>query len=196
MPHSEDLSPEEGCHLVLLKNWLTATEATALEQGLLDGQNWEERAIVMFGRKVLQPRLVAWAGERSYQYSGQTLRPRQFSPELQAIQDRIASYTGHQFNHVLINRYRDGQDSIGWHSDNERSLGKIPYIASLSLGAPRHFLVRPKTTNIQSPNLDLLLDHGDLLLMGGNLQQLYQHSIPKQPGLKTARINLTFRTVL
>jgi alkylated DNA repair dioxygenase AlkB len=114
---------------------------------------------------------------------------------LQELKERVERHVGCQFNHVLLNRYRSGQDSMGWHSDDERALGADPVLASLSLGCSRRFLLRPRAALSQSPSLEILLEHGDLLLMGGTLQQRYQHSVPKQGAVRAERINLTFRRV-
>lgn len=190
-----DLSPERGCHLSLVKSWLAADSATALQGALTQSLTWEAREIVLFGKRVLQPRLIAWAGDRPYHYSGQTLEAREFPHPIKEIQIQLEKRIGHSFNHVLLNRYRNGEDSMGWHSDDERELGKAPTLASLSLGCPRRFLLRPRPSNTNTRKLELWLEHGDLLVMAGALQARYQHSVPKQRGLAAERINLTFRKV-
>src|SRR5438874_1324596 len=101
--------------LDLAPGWLTAGEADGLLATLFAGLAWEQREIVLYGRRVMQPRLIAWAGELPYRYSGQTLEPRPFDPALARVRAAVAERAGVPFNHVLINRYRDGNDSMGFH---------------------------------------------------------------------------------
>lgn len=160
---------------------------------------WEQREITLFGRRVLQPRLIAWYGDRGarYRYSGLTLSPRAWHPLLRALKARVEDCAGTPFNSVLANAYRDGQDSMGWHSDDEKELGADPVIASLSLGAPRRLLLRAKTRSPSrgTGSLALLLEHGSLLVMKAGCQQRYQHSLPRTRRAVGLRINLTFRMV-
>src|SRR5689334_881579 len=111
-----------GAWLELQESWLSAAEAAQWQAALVAALRWEQRQIVLFGKPVLQPRLIAWAGELPYRYSGQTLEPRAWPAELTNIQTlcaRVREFAGAQFNHVLINRYRDGKDSMGYHADAE-----------------------------------------------------------------------------
>jgi alkylated DNA repair dioxygenase AlkB len=140
---------------------------------------------------VLQPRLIAWAGALPYRYSGQTLEPRPFTPALAAVLQAVGALA--PFNHVLVNRYRDGNDSMGLHADAEPELGVDPVVATLSLGATRRFVIKPRHTG---PSRDLDLTSGSLLVMGGACQSRYRHGIPRQPALGEERISLTFRSVL
>ena len=161
--------------------------------------DWSRREITLFGRRVLQPRLVAWYGEPDaiYRYSGLTLEPLPWHPLLRTLKSRVEERSGCRFNSVLANAYRDGNDSMGWHSDDEKELGREPVIASLSLGAPRRFLLRPKNRAPGQPaeRLALPLAHGSLLLMKGTSQQRFQHSLPRTRRPVGLRINLTYRRV-
>ncbi len=171
--------------------WLAEDEATALLDALIRDQPWSQRPIVVFGREVLQPRLIAWAGELPYRYSGQVLEPRPLDGVLRALADRVAAEVGVPFNHVLLNRYRDGRDHMGWHADDERELGRDPVIAALSLGAPRKFHLHRKRNRRQKRHFRL--GHGSLLVMGGACQHTWRHCVPRMAGVQGERINLTFR---
>jgi alkylated DNA repair dioxygenase AlkB len=156
---------------------------------------WEQRDIVLFGKRVRQPRLIAWSGALPYRYSGQTLEPRASPPALEAVTQRVSKRVGVDFNHVLVNRYRDGRDSMGWHADDEPELGDQPPIATFSLGAPRTFRLKPRR-GAAAERLEYELRSGSLLIMSGATQHHYVHSIPKQHGCTEERISLTFRRVL
>src|SRR5262245_24001205 len=161
--------------------WLARDEADRALRALRDELAWEQREIVLFGRRVLQPRLIAWAGELGYRYSGQTLEPRAFTPATEALLARVCAGAGAAFNHVLVNRYRSGDDSMGLHADAEPELGVDPVVATVSLGASRRFVVRPRQPRDGVPQ-DLALGHGALLIMGGTCQRHYLHGIPRQAG--------------
>lgn len=181
--------------LDILHGWMPAHEATALHAELRALTAWEQLPIWARGKEVLQPRLMAWAGELPYRYSGLTLEPRPLTPTLEALQHRIAEVAGVEFNHVVLNLYRDGRDHVGMHADDERELGREPVIASLSLGARRRFVLRPKNRRIKKRREFKLL-HGSLFLMGGSCQHTWYHGVPAQPSRRESRINLTFRMVL
>lgn len=161
--------------------------------------DWSQQEIRLFGRRVMQPRLIAWYGDPQavYSYSGLTLEPLPWHPVLRELKRRLERLTGGRFNSVLANAYRDGRDSMGWHSDDEEELGATPLIASVSLGAARRFLLRPRAraSGARTRSTGITLEHGSLLLMKGASQHRYQHALPrtrKQIGL---RINLTYRLV-
>ena len=160
---------------------------------------WSQRTIKLFGRQVMQPRLIAWYGdpEAVYCYSGLKLEPLPWHPLLLELKTHIEDLTGGRFNSVLANAYRNGRDSMGWHSDDESELGPQPLIASLTLGTPRRFLLRPKSrpNNVRSAAIALSLEHGSLLLMKGDSQQRYQHALPRTRRPVGLRINLTYRQV-
>lgn len=155
--------------------------------------NWRQLPIVLFGRHMLQPRLIAWHGDRgvSYSYSGNHFEASGWVQPLDQIRQVLVEQFGVSFNAVLCNRYRDGQDSMGWHSDDERELGSRPVIASVSLGATRRFRLRAKADKSQSMKLDL--EDGSVLLMSGETQKNWQHCLPKSTAPCGERINLTFR---
>jgi alkylated DNA repair dioxygenase AlkB len=173
--------------------WLPADEAAQLHSLLREELAWEAREIVLFGRRIVQPRLVAWAGTMPYRYSGQTLEVRAFGPSLREIVDRVAARVGVPYNHVLANRYRNGMDSMGMHSDDEPELGDDPVVASVSLGAARRFVLVPRR---RGERISLSLTTGSLLVMGGACQRKYRHGIPKESSVRGERISLTLRYVL
>ena len=187
---------EDGCWLRHEPVWLKTADADALFETLRDELCWEQRSIVLFGREVMQPRLLAWAGDQPYRYSGQTLPPRPAPAALLRVMSQVREATHHPFNHVLANRYRDGRDSMGMHSDDEPELGPRPIVASLSLGETRRFVFVRKTA--PETRHSLLLDHGALLVMGGRFQHTYRHGVPKTAAAhrQSERISLTFRRVL
>ncbi|HEV8308203.1 MAG TPA: alpha-ketoglutarate-dependent dioxygenase AlkB [Methylomirabilota bacterium] len=175
--------------------WLSPDEADAALAALRDELTWEQRQIVLFGRQILQPRLIAWAGDLGYRYSGQTLEPRPFTPTAGRLLARVRARTGVPFNHVLANRYRSGDDSMGLHADDEPELGPDPQVAIVSLGAVRRLIVRPRRKR-DAERHDLGLGHGALLVMGGTCQRHYVHGVPRRPGIEGERISLTFRRLL
>jgi len=184
-----------GAWLNYLPAWIASPEADRLLLTLRDELAWEHREIVMFGRRVLQPRLIAWAGTLGYRYSGQTLEPRAPAPAMAELLARVADHTRVPFNHVLANRYRDGSDSIGFHADDEPELGPDPFVATLSFGATRTFVLKPRRIQLGSSR-SLAVEHGSLLVMGGTCQRHYLHGVPRQSGVGGERISLTFRRLL
>ncbi|MCS4281248.1 alpha-ketoglutarate-dependent dioxygenase AlkB family protein [Stenotrophomonas rhizophila] len=177
------------------RHWLPHAAADTLQRALRDDVPWEVHKIRMFGRQVDSPRLSCWMGDSAarYRYSGTEFVPQPWHPALLPLRDQLSEFCGHAFNSVLLNRYRDGDDGMGWHSDNEPELGPAPVIASLSLGAPRRFLLRRRDDHAKKA--EVLLDHGDLLVMGGQTQRHYQHSLPKSARPLAERLNLTFRWI-
>jgi len=157
---------------------------------------WKHEKIRIFGRWILQPRLTAWYGDQGtdYVYSGLKNSPLPWTEELLVIKAQVEEISASSFNSVLLNYYRDGQDSMGWHQDNETELGKSPSIASLSLGASREFQCRHKFDK-SLPKVKCLLENGSLLLMSGSMQEYWQHQIPKTKRTVGERINLTFRSI-
>ncbi|ELB2922688.1 alpha-ketoglutarate-dependent dioxygenase AlkB family protein [Vibrio alginolyticus] len=153
---------------------------------------WHQEHITMFGKSVLQPRLQAWHGDAAYTYSGLTMQPHPWTPELTQLKVRCESVADVTFNSVLANLYRHGQDSMGWHQDNEPELGRNPVIASLNLGETRRFLLRNLHCKTE---IEYELSHGSLLIMAGELQHHWKHCVPKTAKTKDERINLTFRQI-
>lgn len=184
-----------GAWLEYEPGWIDAGEAPVALAALRGELDWEQREIVIFGRRVLQPRLIAWAGELGYRYSGQTLPPRPFTPALRRLLDRVCARTGVPFNHVLANRYRDGGDSMGLHADDEPELGRDPVVAIVSLGVARRLVVKPRRGR-SDPGHAFDLGSGALLVMGGTCQRHYVHGVPRQPAVAGERISLTFRRLL
>lgn len=180
----------------LFPGWLAAQQADALFAELIEKVDWDVHRIRIFGREVDSPRLSSWIGDADarYRYSGATFVPRPWIDVLAGLRGRLSDECGVAFNSVLANRYRDGRDAMGWHSDNERELGPAPVIASLSLGAPRRFVLRHRTDRTQ--RAECVLGHGDLLLMAGATQDHYHHALPRTARPVGERINLTFRRIL
>ncbi len=160
---------------------------------LRHGIHWQQRKLTIAGRRINQPRLTAWYGDKAYRYSGLDNHPQAWNPLLSAIRGEIQALLGVEFNSVLLNLYRDGQDSISPHSDDERELGEEPIIASLSFGAPRVFTFQPRRGDYPDHHVDLI--DGSLLVMSGSTQKNWRHGIAK---VKSAgpRINLTFRRII
>lgn len=194
-PENEQIIQKDGS-LTYCPNFLDLGQANRFFEALLHQVQWEQYYIQLFGKKVAQPRLTAWYGETgaAYSYSGISLEPIPFSPELLYIKKGVEAFTGKTFNSVLLNLYRHNQDSMGWHSDDEKELGPSPFIASVSLGAPRMFHVKHKID--KSLKGKLFLTHGSLLCMGGVMQEFWQHAVPKSAVPCKERINLTFRLIM
>lgn len=155
---------------------------------------WEQHNVVVYGRSIAQPRLVAWFAPPgvTYRYAGLTLEPHALTPLLIQLKKRVEVIAGAQFNSVLMNLYRTGADSNGWHADNEPEFGVDPVIASLSLGATRRFDLRNRETK---ETIKTNLASGDLVVMSGDCQREWIHQAPKQLRVQEPRINLTFRMV-
>ncbi|WP_031427592.1 alpha-ketoglutarate-dependent dioxygenase AlkB family protein [Flavimarina sp. Hel_I_48] len=157
--------------------------------------NWQQDNIKVFGKIYAQPRLTALFAdnEKSYTYSSITMHPALFPTALLELKQKIEQKTKCVFTTCLLNLYRDGQDSNGWHADDEKELGKNPIIASVSLGAPRFFKFRDKKNKADTRKI--LLEPGSLLLMKGSTQHHWQHQVPKTAKQVGERINLTFRKI-
>ena len=179
-----------GGHVVLAPAWLSADEASDLEQEFLRTADWEKHFF---------PRLVAWYGSFDYVYSGVTHRAVALTPTLAALRARVETFvfgeSRGQYQGVLLNQYRDGRDSVGFHADDESMIRKDSPIASLSLGGTRafHLAHHPPHGQPRAASVELALTHGSLLVMGGTIQRHWRHSVPKEPSVRAGRINLTFR---
>ena len=164
-------------------------------ESCLHDLNWETGFIKIFGKTHQIPRLQAWYADNgvNYTYSGKKLHRHNWNNTLIEIKEKIESITSFKFNSVLANLYRDGNDSMGLHSDNEKELGKNPIIASLSLGESRdiYFKHKNKKSNLVIPQIN-----GQLLVMYGKTQEYWKHEIKKTKKLKKPRINLTFRNII
>ena len=189
-----NLAPQDG-EVYYLPAFVPPGECDEFMATLLRELDWQEEEIVIAGRTVKVPRLTCWYGDAGafYRYSGVSHRPKPWTKSLRILKARIEQACERPFNSVLGNLSQDGQDSMGWHADQERELGPNPFIASFSLGEQRLFKLQHKKSRA---SLDLNLESGSLLLMGGSLQHHWRHCLPKTRAPKTQRINLTFRTVL
>ncbi|AOR27445.1 alpha-ketoglutarate-dependent dioxygenase AlkB [Formosa sp. Hel1_33_131] len=168
-------------------------EASALFDALYQHTPWIEEDIRVYGKVYKQPRLTAFFAnnQKTYGYSNISMTPHPFTPLLNAIKTKVEAATQTEFSSCLLNLYRDGQDSNGWHADDEKELGLNPVIASLSLGAERTFHLKHK--KIKTLKHKLNLQNGSLLLMKNETQHHWLHQIPKTKKPLAKRINLTFR---
>lgn len=177
------------------EHFLTLEESDLLLSKLLANTPWKQRTQTMYDKKVLTPRLTAWYGdaEKSYRLGGSEFEVNEWTPELLSLKNRIEEAFGYEFNSVLLNLYRDNNDSVAWHRDKESRYGDRPVIASLSLGQTRKFDFR-RLNHHQSKH-SIPLPHGSLLIMKGDLQTNWEHRIAKSTMYMKERINLTFRLV-
>jgi len=173
-----------GGDVRLYRGWLAAPQADALLASIRRTTEWRQERRVMYDRTVDVPREQAWFGDAEF-------CDRPFTPELDAVRAALEDLTGARFRYVLLNRYRDGADSVAWHSDREGAGLARPAIGSLTLGATRAFDLRPKADRARVISVDL--DHGDLLVMRGETQTAWEHRVAKDPRITGERINLTFR---
>lgn len=166
-----------------------------LFNSLLNTVQWKQDKIMMYGKELPLPRLSGWYGEnqKPYTYSGITLHPLPWTKELLAIKEKIEQVAKVNFTSVLLNRYRDGQDYVGWHTDAEKELGKNPVIGSVNFGATRRFQLR--RIDNHKEKFEVELKHGTFLVMQGTTQHFWQHQIPKTSVKIGERINLTFRVI-
>ncbi|QEC79006.1 alpha-ketoglutarate-dependent dioxygenase AlkB family protein [Mucilaginibacter ginsenosidivorax] len=171
-------------------------ESDSLLQKFIAETPWKQRIQRMYDKDVLTPRLTAWYGDPEvYDYASLTQsKPNYWTPELLMIKNKIEPLAGIQFNSVLLNYYRDGNDSVAWHSDREDVLGKNPIIASVSFGQVRSFDIRSKQDHHEK--YSVRLEHGSFLLMKAGLQEHWEHRIAKSVKPMKARVNLTFRVVI
>ncbi len=183
-----------GSSAILYRRAFTAAQSARLFRTLFDEVSWEQRAITVYGKKHLQPRLVAWIGDpgTTYTYTGLTLHPAPWTAPVLSIKAVVELIAGTTFNSVLLNQYRDGADAVGWHSDDEPELGSNPVIASVSLGATRRFDLRHRLTG---ETVKVLLPSGSILVMAGRTQREWLHQVPRTKKVKEPRINLTFRQI-
>jgi len=180
-------------HLDLYRHFLDSVTADALFKQLETSLNWKQETLRIFGKDVLSPRLQSFYGDKGigYHYSGRTFSAEYWTPELLKLKNQLSECLQHDFNAVLCNLYRTGEDSMGWHSDNEPELGEAPIIASVSFGETRNFNLRAIRQTRQC--LSLPLEHNSVIVMPGGFQDRFQHSISKTKKKVAPRINLTFR---
>jgi alkylated DNA repair dioxygenase AlkB len=175
--------------------WLTQEQATTLFARIVAETEWRQERIRTPGGWVDQPRLTAWLGEPDavYIYSGIRNVPQPWTPAVGELCDTVSAQCGIRFNSVLLNRYRNGIDSMGWHADHELELGPEPVIASVSLGATRRFDLKHTATGVTR---SFRLTNGSLLVMRGQTQAQWRHRVPKELTVSGERLNLTFRVVM
>ena len=187
--------------LLFIENFYTPSVSDAFLTELTTELAWKQGEITMFGKKVLEPRLSAWYGNegKSYTYSGKKQEPLPWHPTLFQIKVDVEEVIPERLeidiylNSVLCNYYRNGQDSMGFHADNERELGRNPVIASINFGETRRFQFRRRDD--KNVKYELELTHGSLLVMAGAMQHHWLHAVPKEPKRTKSRINLTFRHI-
>jgi len=178
-----------GLDVSYYRDWVRDPDQALGE--LLDHPGWRQDQVRVFGKRHPIPRLHQWMGEASYAWSGLQQAPAPLHPSVDAMRKRLSERLGLGFNGVLLNLYRDGQDRMGWHADDERGLA--PVIASVSLGATRDFVLRRKDRT--GERVVLPLKHGSLLVMRGTTQQHWHHALPRRTRVAAPRINLTFRAL-
>lgn len=192
-------NPSPQVNLLPFEGWvqdygLVLTEAEASDElaYYLTHLAWQPDEVILYGKHIRTRRQVAWYGdtEFAYHYSGITRYGHCWDSRLLALKHKIEALTGQQFNSCLANLYQEGRQGMGWHSDNENTLGPQPVIASLSLGATRKFCFRH---NSRATRVELLLQHGQLLVMQGQTQRYWKHALMKSTRVQQPRINLTFR---
>lgn len=190
----EGLTVIENGEYIFYPNFFPKSESDILLKGLRNNIVWKQESMNMYGKKIDFPRLTAWYGnnDKPYSFSGITLQPLPWTSEILTIKNKIEPIAKTVFNSVLLNLYRDGNDSISWHTDAEKELGINPIIASVNFGATRKFQLRHIKTK---EKLEIELTHGSLLIMQGELQHFWQHQVPKTSKPVGERINLTFRVI-
>ena len=180
----------------LFDSFFSKQESTILHQNLINNIQWRQDKIKIFGKLIDQPRLTAFYGdtEKPYAYSGIVMQPTYWNDDLLFIKNRVEAVAEIKFTSVLMNYYRDGKDSMGWHADDEKELGANPVIGSISFGETRKFQMRHKfRKDIKKAEIELA--NGSFLLMKGATQHFWQHQIPKTSKVLGSRINLTFRVI-
>lgn len=199
----------DNAKIIFIESFFTPSVSDQLLEALINEIDWQQGKITLFGKPILEPRLSAWYGDsgKSYTYSGKKQEPLPWHEKLIFIKNNVEKAilntyseflelkdTPSVFNSVLCNYYRNGNDSMGFHADNEPELGKNPVIASVNFGESRRFIFRQKDDKTKKH--ELLLSHGSVLIMAGEMQHSWQHAVPKEPRKVKPRINLTFRHIL
>jgi alkylated DNA repair dioxygenase AlkB len=189
-----NLLPYNGA-VFLFPQFFSKKDSDLLLQQLFANISWKQEPIKIFGKQVMQPRLTAWYGDagKAYSYSGITMQPLPWTDSLQKIKTAVEKKAGSLFNSALLNLYRTGKDSMGWHRDNEKELGLNPTIASISFGASRVFKLRDYSNKSTVKSIELT--HGSLLLMQGATQHYWEHQVAKTSKRVAQRINITFREI-
>lgn len=193
---TREIIPLEDGQLILATRAFDENESNDLFAQLRKSIPWQQDYFRIAGQAVAVPRLQAWFGDEGarYAYSGLSFDPTPWLPALLHIRARVEEIAGCSFNSVLTNLYRDENDSVGWHADDEPELGQQPVIASASFGASRRFQLQHLSK--KKLKFEITLQHGDVLIMTGALQQFWRHQVPKEKVPTAARINLTYRQIL
>ncbi|WP_153798796.1 alpha-ketoglutarate-dependent dioxygenase AlkB family protein [Foetidibacter luteolus] len=191
---TENLLPFDG-EVYFYPAFFNKAESDHYLKNILANIQWKQEPIKIFGKTLMQPRLTAWYGDatKKYSYSGITMQPLPWTPDLIAIKQKIETIAAVNFTSALLNLYRNGQDSMGWHRDNEPELGINPVIGSVSFGDARMFKLR----NYADKKIirQAILTHGSFLLMKGATQHYWEHQVPKTNAALKERINITFRII-
>ncbi len=174
---------------------MTVAEANNYLYKLLNTVEWKNDEAIIFGKHIITRRKVAWYADAhySYTYSNTTKQALLWTTELLQLKELVEQITGEKFNSCLLNLYHNGEEGMAWHSDDEKMLGKNSSIASLSFGAERKFALKHRLTKEAT---SLILENGSLLVMRGETQSHWLHSLPKSKRILTPRVNLTFRTMV
>jgi alkylated DNA repair dioxygenase AlkB len=174
---------------------MSAIEAATMAEALLNGIEWRNDEAVIYGKRIITKRKVAWYGEEpfSYTYSNTTKTALPWTPELLFLKNLAEKHSGETYNSCLLNLYHDGSEGMAWHSDGEKDLRKNGAIASLSFGAERKFCFKHKKSG---EKIDVFLEAGSLLVMKGETQTHWLHRLPPTTKVHQPRINLTFRTIV
>lgn len=188
----------EGSKIYYKSGLVDKNESEEMYKRLKDIEiEWETRDIKLYGKTFEQPRMISYMADDKklkYTYSGTLLEPKKYTETVKKIKELIEKESGESFNSCLLNYYRDGKDSVSWHSDDEKEYGKEPTIASFTLGTERDFMLKEKIKD--GKKMKFKLESGSLLIMSGKTQEDWLHQIPKRAGVKTGRINLTFRKII
>ena len=181
----------------VFEGFFDENESANYLQNITSFANWRKETVTVWGKKQEMKRMIAWYGDegKNYSYSGITVYPDKWFEELIDIKNKILNVCTTKFNSVLLNDYKDGSIGMGWHSDDEKELGRNPVIASVSFGAERDFFLKRKNDD-GLENVNIKLTNGSLLIMMGDTQHYWNHSIPIRKKIKERRINLTFRKIL
>jgi alkylated DNA repair dioxygenase AlkB len=194
-PNEKIILPLPDAVFEYYPNFIDRETADTLFEKIMQETPWQQDDIMLFGKKIPQPRLTALFGDQglTYTYSKLTLKANKWNTPLMFIKNEIENITQLQFNAALLNLYRDEKDSNAWHADNEKELGPDPIVASVSLGETRGFQLKHNTKIDIKKSIDL--EHGSLILMKEGSQLHYKHQIPKSSKMKKPRINITFRSI-
>jgi alkylated DNA repair dioxygenase AlkB len=188
---------KENLDIKIFNHLFSEYESNYFFRSLLNEVAWKQETITMWGKKRILRRRVAWYGDsgKNYSYSGNLLSPITWNENLKRIKKKIEIVSSIAFNSVLLNDYEDGNVGMGWHSDDEKELGKDPIIGSVSFGVDRDFYLKPKIKS-NNDRVKIMSSNGSLILMNGSTQHHWLHSLPIRKNINERRINLTFRTII